>query len=925
MPVMTRLHVLLGVCVSMLSLAHAAPLPLQATVSDGGETVVAFYEIEGTGDRQNPIRRTFASPFSGDTLFVRFRLRYEASSIDSAASGDGEFFVLWLDQVEGSGSSTHSGGIPNLGIHVDERGENRFMVRYQAKGEAFGPPLEGDRDTVLVARLAKSVSGDTEPFDELSLWVDPTPDSLAEPDAVVRDAKAISKVSWLGFSTARKTEPGDRILVGDLRTGTAWQDMLGKPAPAELMVIPDPPAFVPPPPPTDLVDVPPQPESLASQHWSFQPIRRPQLPAVPAGEIWQSWIQSPIDAFIAEKLASASLTPAPPADTATLARRIALVLTGLPSAPPDLVADVEGHTASREASIEQLIDACLTSAAYGERWGRHWLDVARWAESNGYQHNRIRDHAWRYRDWVVESFTDDKPFDDFLREQLAGDEIEPYADDHIVATGFLAAARYSGNELDKTIQRNDILVDVANTTAGAFLGLTMECAQCHDHFFDPITQWDYYQFMAFFAQGQPGDVILGDSQHAVADSSTIENSAADLVSQRWGLFESVRSRLIERKRAAGVAEPILVIPKNVPQGMTAAEKRAFTRIEADLAKLPKAWAFHSPVTSPHDLSFAPTAIRWPLPFQEEALEHASVRFLDRGDPASPGPEARPAWPLVFGTPLPDEVGPRPRLALAEWLVDPANPLTARVWVNRIWQWHFGRGLVESSGDFGTAGGEPSHPELLDWLACELIDSGWSTQHIHRLILSSRTFRQSSQFTPSHATRDPENRLLWRWLPRRLEAEAIRDSALAVAGMLDPAVGGPSVPAGEAATSGRRSLYLQQRRDALPHHQDLFDGANAITSCSHRRTSTVALQPLWMLNSTFMQQQAVALARLVERRTETVPSAERQAVVAEELIRVVLQREASPEEIGDLAALIRSGGTADAALVMLNTNEFVYIP
>lgn len=894
-----RLISLLAACSALAHLAGAEPVPLRAPGS--AETAVSFFEIEGTGERQNPVRAQLAEPFSGETLFVHFRLRYEASSIDSVPSGDGEFFVLWLDRVEGAPTSNHSGNVPNVGIHVDEKGANRFMVRYRAQQEAYGPELEGDRDTVVVARLAKSASGAERPFDELSLWIDPKPETFEKPDAVIRDENALAKISWVGFSTARKTEPGDRILVGDLRTGTEWKDMLGKAAPEELTAIPEPPAFVPPAPPEKIAEIDPQPESLSSDHWSFHPIRRPEIPEPSAGSIWSEWIRNPIDAFIARQLESAGLHPAPEADAETLSRRIALVLTGLPPEKP-----VAGQ------ELDDFIASCLESTAYGERWGRHWLDVARWAESNGHQHNRIRDHAWRYRDWVVEFFVEDKPFDEFLREQIAGDEIEPYADDRIVATGFLAAARYSGNELDKDIQRNDILVDVVNTTAKAFLGLTMECAQCHDHFFDPVTQWDYYQLMAFFAKGQPGDVILAES----------DERADELVRQRWGLFESVRSRMIEERRAGGRPEPILVIPKSVPRGMTAAEKRTFARIESELAKLPKAWAFHSPVTSPHDLEFAPNTIRWPLPFQEESLEHVSVRFLDRGSPDTPGPVAAPAWPIVFGPTPPEAAAERPRLALADWLVDPGNPLTARVWVNRIWQWHFGRGLVETSGDFGLAGSEPSHPELLDWLASELISSGWSTRHIHRLILDSRTLRQDSTYSEANAARDPENRLLWRWLPRRLEAEAIRDSVLAVTGSLDPEFGGPSIPLARVEESVRRSLYLQQRRDSLPHQQDLFDGANAITSCSKRRTSTVALQPLWMLNSDFMQVQATRLARLVE---DAATDESGPASAARHLIRLALQREAIPDEISELGELIQSGDLVDAALVVMNTNEFVYIP
>lgn len=438
----------------------------------------------------------------------------------------------------------------------------------------------------------------------------------------------------------------------------------------------------------------------------------------------------------------------------------------------------------------------------------------------------------------------------------------------------------------------------------------MECAQCHDHFFDPVTQWDYYNLMAYFAKGQPGDVILAEGDARVRE----------LVSQRWGIFESVRDRMIENKRAAGVPEPVLVIPKSVPGGMTAAEKRSFARIESELAKFPKTWAFHSPVTSSHDLEFAPTAQRWPLPFQKESLEFVEVRFLDRGEVTTPGPVAEPGWPVVFGKSRNGEN--RGRLELADWLTDPEHPLTARVWVNRIWQGYFGSGLVPTSGDFGVAGTRPSHPELLDWLAHELVDSGWDSKRIHELILGSNTFRMSADFSASNADRDPDNSLLGRWKPRRLESEAIRDSLLAVSGELDRNSGGPSVPIEESDDSLRRSLYLFQRRDELPHQQRLFDSADAIVSCAKRRVSTVGLQPLWLMNSDFVQRRAAAVAERIESMASPEDGPDSSA---RRLVSLVLGREAEREEAAELRKLIESTSLSEAAVVVLNTNEFLYIP
>ncbi|MEX2580270.1 MAG: DUF1549 and DUF1553 domain-containing protein [Verrucomicrobiales bacterium] len=911
MPLRTSVLIALLFPVAWLS-ADGTPLPLGEWLFGESGNVSTIHELRGTGRRQNPLRRRLHEPFDGDAIFVRFRMEYAAESLDSPPQDEGEFFVLWLDEDEGGEGSSHSQGIPNLGVHVKDAGENRFMVRFDSKSEAYGPLLAGDRKFLLVARLSKSRSGADQPFDRLALWVDPKPDEVDEPHAAIdTENSTVKRVRWMGFSTGAKTEPEDRIRVRDLALATRWKTIFSAAAPGSIpppieplseAEIPDPPAYEPPPPPADIAAVDPPPASIETDHWAFQTIARPPTPDVRN----RDWVRSPVDAFVARKHEELGLSPAPAADPATLARRMALVVSGLPSAglPP---ARLPSDSLKDPADFDAYADTLLASTAYGERWGRHWLDVARWAESDGHQHNGDRLHAWRYRDWVVDAFNDDKPFDAFVREQIAGDEIEPYSPDHLIATGFLAAARYSGNELDKDIQRNDILVDIVNTTSKAFLGLTMECAQCHDHFFDPVTQWDYYRMQAFFAQGQPGDVVLEPNREA-------EN----LIAKRWGLFESVRDRLVESKRKEGVPEPVMVIPKSVPKGMTKPEALTFQRIEKAIADLPQTWAYYSPVTSPHELAAAPNRARWPLPFQREALEQTRVRFLDRGEPSAPGPEAESAWPGVFGATPPD-LGGRPRLAFADWLTDPDHPLVARVWVNRIWQGYFGRGLVESSGDFGTAGAEPSHPGLLDWLARELIDSGWSTKHVHRLILRSNTFRQSALFSAANADRDPSNETLWRWQPRRLEAEAVRDSLLAVAGMLDARSGGPSVPIAQTETSHRRSLYLQQKRDQLPHQQMLFDGAGAVTSCAKRQVSTTGLQPLWMLNSEFMQTLSATLAARIAEECDDPPAQ------ADRLLRLAFHRSSEKEEIEQLARRIRDSSLEDAVAIVLNTNEFVYLP
>ena len=914
-----------------------------------GQEATVRHEIRGTGERNNPLRRELAEPFSGEELFVRYRIRYEAESVDLPEEGDGEFFVLWVDGREGVLSDTHSNGVPNIGLHVDG-GLNKFMVRFHSgSGEAYAAELKGGDETLLVGRLWKSEQGKA--FDRLSLWVNPEGGELGKPAATAMASKGIREIRWIGFSTGRKTEPDDRIVVWDVGLATSWQGILGLP---EVLAEPVVEEVVVPPREVDFAgevlpvleqkcfkchegdgakkgirldvldevlnltaprnhkgsqlyevvahgEMPPEgkgeplteselevfrawidwglvwDEKLLptpvpeSDHWAFQPIQRPYVPKVNR----QEWVRTPVDAFIARKHEELGLEPAPEAGEAILQRRMSLDLLGLPPKPGKVLS----------------VDELLADPAYGERWGRHWLDVARWAESNGHQHNRERPNAWRYRDYVVDAFQSDKPFERFILEQLAGDELEPTTSANIVATGFLSAARYSGNELDKDIQRNDILADVANTTGPAFLGLTMECAQCHTHKFDPITIRDYYRFQAFFARGQPGNVVLPEAARG----------SQPLIEERWKIFDTVHDRLVENRRKRGYPEPILVIPKSVIGSMRGQEKARFEELETQLKKLPQTWGYWSG----QDWYVAPHTMRWPLSDDRKQLATRKTHLLIRGDVKSPGPEVRPGWPSVFGNS--PEVLAKPRTALAKWMAQPENPLVARVWVNRVWQWHFGRGLVETSGDFGTQGTPPTHPELLDYLASELMEKGWSTSHIHKLILNSATYRQSSRLSEGNVEADPGNHAYWRWEPRRLEAEAVRDSILAVAGILDLKRGGPSVAAG----TKRRSLYLKQIRDRLPGQQMLFDSANGNTSCSRRRVSTNALQPLWLMNSSLVQEASFKLAG--------------RAGSLEKAFGLVLNREPEEGELTGLRQLTHKHGLASACKVLLNSSEFLYIP
>jgi hypothetical protein len=1011
--------------------------------------------IRGTGERNNPVRRELAEPFAGDELFVRFLIEYDEKSIDKASDGDGEFFVLWLDATGGNDTTSHSGIIPNIGVHVDESGRNAFMVRFSPESSAFADvELVGGRAFMVVARLWKSKPGAESVFDSLDLWADPKPDQRQQPMTRSVSSRGIRSANWVGFSTGRKTEKNDAIFVDQLVVARTWEAALGLPSPGqdELLSRPVPQVVLTPrklarPAPfgnniaadaggdattqfaatartrsadqvakfrdrvlpllksrcfechsgadsesgiridvlsellgestgeplaapgdaasSRIIEVlsatgddrmPPAdagppltkaeiaeltrwvndglawddallpPDTPKSDHWAFQPITRPSVPTVKADDEANVG-GNPIDAFLTERQVAREVTPVPLANRQTLIRRLSLDLLGLPVSPTDVDDFVNDDSPD---AYGQLVNRLLASPAYGERWGRHWLDVARFAESNGYQHNRSRPHAWRYRDYVVRSFNEDKPFDQFVRQQIAGDELQPYSDENLIATGFLAAARYSGNEKDKLLQRADVMVDVVNTTGSALLGLTFGCAQCHNHKLDPISTRDFYRFAAFFLRGQPVNVVLDE---AATDSPYDAGTRAALVEERNVMFEIEHSKVFARERARRPKGDIFVLPQTVERNIRGSERIRYDELGRAINRWPQAWAFYSPVTSSTELAVPRFEVRWALPFGREASEQLQPRILVKGDPHSPGPAVEPGWPAIFG-PVPGDapLAERPRTALAEWLTSRDNPLTARVWVNRIWQAHFGRGLVLDPGNFGTQTPKPQLVRLLDWLASELIDSRWSTKYIHRLIVTSNAYRRSSRFDARNAEFDPENQLFWRWLPRRLESEAIRDSLLTVADELSDRMTGPSLREGNSALP-RRSVYLHQKRAGMPTMQNLFDGPDAVAACNRRQVSTVPLQPLFLLNSEFMNQRAQRLAT----RIAAEDSSDEQRV--RRVFALLLSREPDREELAQSLAFLRAGegeepGETETSpeetlrqfcLALLNLNEFVYLP
>jgi hypothetical protein len=640
-----------------------------------------------------------------------------------------------------------------------------------------------------------------------------------------------------------------------------------------------------------------------SDHWAFQPIRKPELPDVRN----RIWARNGIDRFIQARLESEGILPSEEAGRAVLLRRLSLDLTGL---PPTAIEMKEWMADNRPNAYEAWVDRLLASPHYGEKWARHWLDLARYADSDGYEKDLVRPAAWRWRHWVIDALNRDMPFDQFTIEQIAGDLLPNANVDQRVATGFhrnTLTNREAG--VDRAEARFEQVVNRANTVGTVWLGLTVGCAQCHDHKYDPITQKEYYQLFAFFntaeeenidaaLPGEMGPYLRAKPEYDRKRQEILEQFGVPELQAQWEekLREAVRKpgvdvewdfRVTEVKAMVDsavkilmldpakrserqtrrltdyfVRSPGLIITRN-PE-VAAKLKEARAKLEALEAEFPR--VSEAPVLV-EDPSYGPT--------------HIAVR----GDYRQPGIEVQPGTLGVL-TPLKgDKVD---RLALARWLVARENPLVARVTVNRIWQEFFGTGLVKTSEDFGTQGEKPSHPELLDWLASEFMDRGWSLKQLHRLIVTSAAYRQSSNARPELETRDPENRLLARQSRLRLSAEAVRDSALAASGLLNPEIGGRSVrppqPAGIAElgyansvkwveSKGparyRRGLYIHFQR-TTPYPQLMtFDAPDSTVACSRRRTSNSPLQALNLLNDPvfFEAAQALALRVIAEQPGE----------------------------------------------------------
>lgn len=668
------------------------------------------------------------------------------------------------------------------------------------------------------------------------------------------------------------------------------------------------------------------------QHWAFQPPEPPTIPPVQQAD----WTRTPIDHFILQKLEAAGALPAAAADKRTLIRRVTFDLIGLPPTPEE----IEAFLADEQPdAYERLVDRLLGSPAYGERWGRHWLDVARYADSNGLDENVAHGNAWRYRDYVVAAFNSDKPYDRFLVEQLAGDLLpaddEALRRERLIATGFLLIGPKVLAEVDQAKMQMDIVDEQIDTVGRALIGLTLGCARCHDHKFDPIDTVDYYGLAGIFKSTHTMDSY---TKIARWHEDVLPSPAARAQQAEYDAQLQARQQAVD----AFIAQADEQVRKSPPPGEKLPEKLEPLYpdpTKAELAKLREALAQLQ--KTPPDLPSAMAAAEDPV---VDVLIHV------RGNPLKLGEIAPRHLPPVLRGPAAQQFSAAEsgRRELAQWLIDPRHPLTSRVIVNRLWRWHFGRGLVRTPDNFGLLGEAPSHPELLDWLARQLTADGWSLKSLQRTIVTSSVYRQSSVPDGRTLALDPENRLFGRVDVRRLEAEAVRDALLAVSGQLDHTFGGSLLTVKNRSFffdhtskdltdyhSRRRSLYLPVVRNNVYDVFQLLDYPDAALPSGDRVATTVAPQALFMLNSDLVMQAAAALAERLTSETDDENQRVRQASL------IAYGRAATDGEVATNLAFLDevdrslAAETPDPAArrqrawsvlchVLLEANEFIYL-
>lgn len=689
-----------------------------------------------------------------------------------------------------------------------------------------------------------------------------------------------------------------------------------------------------------------------AKYWAFQRVVRPEPPIST-----NSWVRTPIDAFIVNGLNDKNLAPSPDLERARLLRRVTYDLTGLPVRPEELTAFLKDNSPS---AYEKVVDRLLASPHYGERWALKWLDVVRYADTNGYELDADRPQAWRYRDYVIQSFNSDKPFDRFIREQIAGDEAFPGNIEALVATGYLRAGSehlVSGN-IDPEESRQEVLTEIVTNIGQAFLGMTVNCARCHNHKFDPISQADFYRLQAVFAGAKGKDVEIATPDEKVsweaqnkafkAEIEPIEKALKDLAHP---VEEQIKA---ERKlKLAPDALEALNTPKdkrNSEQQRLA--KDAETQIKPDwdeiVERMPEEVKARRAELRKKllDVRFGePRALPTAYAFVNTGEPAPPTHILSMGDPHRKLEPIEPAVPRVIQANFTVPTGSTGRrIALADWLASADNPLTARVMVNRIWQFRMGSGLVRTPNDFGVMGDKPVHRQLLDWLASEFVAQGWSVKKLDRLIVTSSVYRQGSSPEEAKAKIDPDNRLFWRMNRKRMDAEGIRDATLLISGTLNPQIGGPPVRIPiepevydlifteherdglwpvhpDKFVQNRRGIYLYNKRSVRLPLLSAFDQPDAITSCPARPVSTHALQALSLFNSDYMQDVSQDFAKRL-----TKECGNNQSCLLNTAWRLALARAPRKEEVGLARKFLTSGGAlSDFCLALFNRNEFLYVP
>ena len=681
-------------------------------------------------------------------------------------------------------------------------------------------------------------------------------------------------------------------------------------------------------------------EPAPSSHWAWSDLLRPLAPSIRRAE----WARNEVDAFILARLEREGLDPAPDASREALIRRATYDLTGLPPTPQEIDAFV--HDDAPDA-WERAVDRLLASPAYGERWGRHWLDLARYADSNGFEFDEPRPDAWRYRDYVIRSLNADKPFDRFVEEQIAGDELFPGDLDALVATGFNLLGPDMTDSSDSAQRRYNTLCDMTDAAGFVFLGVTIACARCHDHKFDPFTREDYYRLQAFFAPTAFRNDLVVATEAQLSQFRKDEGAYSLLVAPTEAAVRALEAPYRERLREEKLSKiaDAARAAHRVPEDRRTAEERALVESTARLIAVSNDEVLGAMNETDRkrrkelddETKKLDAKKPRPLPKALGLSNGAGTKtfVLERGDLAQRGDEVDPGFPHVVAPAGADApAAPRRRADLARWVASPSNPLTTRVIVNRIWQHHFGRAIVPTPNDFGLRGEPPSHPELLDWLATELAKRRFELKAIHRSILVSSAYRQDSTPSPRALEKDPLNRLVSRQNRRRLEGEAVRDALLVTSGELDRRMGGPGVfpeipaealkgtnawkPSPAPADRVRRSIYIFARRNLRFPFLDAFDLPDSNASCPRRETSTTSTQALTLLNADEVQHASHALAHRLEMEA---PAGD--ARIAH-LFTLTLGRRPSQAEVEWARDFLAASPLAELCRVFYNVNEFVYV-